>query len=113
METILSVETFNTNNDWGFGGSRGTVTHYNNDISIYKGVYCYRHAQSISFTKVCYKGSTVRNGRLTEVKTMPTKLFKYISETALDMYSIEPLKETNGKIIVFGHVMTFDSEIQL
>lgn len=44
-----TVEEFNTNNGWGFGGSIGREYTYDR-LTIRRGRYCYRHAPSEAYT---------------------------------------------------------------
>lgn len=46
---VVSSKPFNTNNAWGFGGSRGFETIYANGLKNRKGSADYRHMPSTSF----------------------------------------------------------------
>jgi hypothetical protein len=108
MAQLIRIENFNTNNGWGFGGVSGNRYYYDNGICIIKGSRSYRHTGGSGYSKVTYQGIEVvgANG-------MPTKLFKYISNTAIDIYTIKPLKEVNGKIMWNYHEMKFVGEVEL
>ena len=49
FKKVAVVETFNTNNGWGFGGSSGKKYSYKGFI-LSEGKWSYRHAPSESFT---------------------------------------------------------------
>jgi len=64
MSKEIKEKSFNTNNDWGFGGTMGTEYTYG-DWQLLIGKFCYRHAPSTKYRQLRYKkrnfhGSKVR-----------------------------------------------------
>lgn len=51
----IKEESFNTNNAWGFGGSIGTNTYYDNGIMIRKARKHHRHTGTSSDNRVYVK----------------------------------------------------------
>lgn len=55
----VSIEEYNTNNAWGFGGSIGIRIYYPNGTVITMGRVCYRHAPSHKFVNVMKDNLTI------------------------------------------------------
>jgi len=49
---IIKTSSFNTNNAWGFGGSVGTDTYYDNGIMIRKARKYHRHTGTSSDSRI-------------------------------------------------------------
>lgn len=49
---VVKTESFNTNNDWGFGGAAGVYTYYDNGLVVKKGKAYFRHSPPESFEYV-------------------------------------------------------------
>ena len=49
---IVRKVNFNTNNAWGFGGSAGTDTYYDNDVIVRKARNYHRHSGTSSDNRI-------------------------------------------------------------
>jgi hypothetical protein len=56
------TEDFNSNNDWGFGGSIGTAYFFENEIKLVLRKLCYRHAPSDNVHEVYQNGIIIIDG---------------------------------------------------
>lgn len=73
-----TIEDYNSNNAWGFGGSVGTLYHLSNGDKVLVADACFRHLKSQKFIKV-----TSANGVEFDVipsKTNIEQIIKYINE---------------------------------
>ena len=66
---VISTESINTNNGWGFGGKSGTLTKYDNGLEVFSGKYHYRHHPSsdASYVRFTYKG---KQGQFVNASTL-------------------------------------------
>lgn len=51
----VSMESYNSNNGWGFGGAYGKLYKLNDKVSVLFGTACYRHAPSHPVWKVFFE----------------------------------------------------------
>lgn len=66
---IVSEETLNTNNGWGFGGAIKTVYRLNKDnITLHIGYACYRHLPSENFINLRRNNVIIHEGIRNVVK---------------------------------------------
>lgn len=68
-----NLEQTNTNNGWGFGGSRRKVYSYKGLLSYTKGFYDYRHIPSRSFTHYVHNFVEVSKKEFLEIYTKLSK----------------------------------------
>lgn len=52
LKRAVSVEEFNTNNSWGFGGAIGKEWVFSSGWKVRSGRACYRHTGTTPFTAV-------------------------------------------------------------
>lgn len=74
-----SQESYNTNNDWGFGGGIGTMYKFKNGF-IKKGTAYYRHAPSEKYVTVWIDGRREKDVSGTTIKGDLSKLYKALTD---------------------------------
>lgn len=74
-----TVEKFNSNNGWGFGGAYGERYHLKNNIVITIATACYRHMGTTPFIRVDHNG---KHGviDLKQTQTAFAKVYNFVND---------------------------------